>query len=695
MGADKPALAIHLAPLLPEPMMMLVISAVILLCLLSAIFYKRGLLWRGICGLAFIALLLNPSLIEQLREPVKDVAIVVVDRSSSQDNGKRTERTDAALKEIKAKLSGNDNLELRIIEAPQGTNLTRDTLLFSAIDSTFTDVPPDRRAGVIIISDGQIHDVPKDPEVFHAYGPVHLLLTGDKNEKDRQLVITEAPAYGIVGQNVTIRYRVEDTKNTDNEYATMLIRNNNITARPHIIPVNEEQTLEITIDHAGQNIIDMEVSALDDEITTANNRVPLIINGVRDRLKVLLVSGQPHAGGRTWRDMLTADPGVDLVHFTILREPSKLDATPQNELSLIAFPFRELFEVKLYDFDLIIFDRYRLNLVLPSYYFANIARYVTDGGALLEASGPSFAENNSIYTTALQDVLPASPTGNIINKPFIPDITSIGKRHPVTQSLGWQGGHTNNPKWGSWLRQVSVQLKQGDVLMTGADKNPLLILSRAGEGRVAQLSSDQIWLWARGFEGGGPHTELLRRLAHWLMKEPELDENALEVSIDNNILKIRRRSLHEDEIQVTVTSPSGIEDTITLKSSANDWPEAEMKAEELGVYIINDNKNTRFVIAGDYNPPELRGVISTDALVRTVVEATKGGIYRLADNGVPAIHILNKKRRYSGTDWMGLRQNGAFNITGIKDKPFLPDWLYAILLLSLLVSTWWFEGNRN
>ena len=125
------------------------------------------------------------------------------------------------------------------------------------------------------------------------------------------------------------------------------------------------------------------------------------IDGVRDKLRVLLVSGEPHAGERTWRNLLKSDASVDLVHFTILRPPEKQDGTPINELSLIAFPTRELFQQKINEFQLIIFDRYARQGVLPIIYFDNIARYVRDGGAVLVAAGPDYASPTSIWRTPL------------------------------------------------------------------------------------------------------------------------------------------------------------------------------------------------------------------------------------------------------------------------------------------------------
>ena len=130
------------------------------------------------------------------------------------------------------------------------------------------------------------------------------------------------------------------------------------------------------------------------------------IDGVRDKLRVLLVSGEPHAGERTWRNLLKSDANVDLVHFTILRPPEKLDGTPINELSLIAFPVRELFQQRINDFQLIIFDRYARQGIVPPIYLDNIAKYVRNGGAVLVAAGPDYAGPTSIWHTPLDAVLP-------------------------------------------------------------------------------------------------------------------------------------------------------------------------------------------------------------------------------------------------------------------------------------------------
>ncbi len=693
----RTSISIDFAPMMPHAFLYGIAGLSLLFLALSFFFYRRGMTIRTLCAAAFVLLLLNPSIAEEQRGPVSDVAVLIVDHSPSQQNGVRLKRTDAALDYLQKKLAALPGLDVRVVDSSSGEEgPPRETKLFGKLDTALADVPSSRRAGVVMITDGQVHDVPQDAAHLNDYGPVHVLLSGEHSERDRQLVILEAPSYGIVGQTVTVRYRIEDLTAPKGEAAGFTVRQDGIAPQLSDVTVNEDQQMTVTVAHAGQNILDLEAAPVDGEITLANNRVPLVINGVRDRLRVLLVSGQPYAGGRTWRNILTSDPGVDLVHFTILREPDKIDMTPQNDLSLIAFPFEELFQTKLYGFDLIIFDRYRMNHILPDYYFGNIAKYVKDGGALLVTAGPNYANTDSLYKTDLSQVLSAPPTGQVVDHPFKPMLTDAGLRHPVTQGLQWPGGASGTPGWGSWLRQVAVTPSRGEIIMSGAEKLPLLILDHVGKGRVAQLASDQIWLWSRGFEGGGPHAELLRRLAHWLMKEPELEENSLDVAAEGGNLHIVRRSLVSDSITATVTTPEGAKSTVELKESGGGVLEAKVPATQLGVYTVNDGTQERFALVGSLNPPELTGVRTTPDKLAPVVKASNGTTIWLADTPEPAISMLPAGRgAYGGGSWLGLRQNNSYTVTDVKMRPFLPAWLYAAALLALLIGAWWQEGRSR
>lgn len=699
MDVLNTSISIHFAPLLSWEWIAALAAFTVLFFIIGIWKRKKGTILRGLCLSLFMLALCSPSVHEEDRKPVQDVVAVVVDQSPSQSFGDRAERTEEARKYLESALNLRDDIDLRIIEAPDQNVLTNETNLFDQLDLALADVPEKRRAGVVFLSDGQIHDVPNNEEQLKNYGPVHLLLSGDKDEKDRQLLVLEAPSYGIVGKSVTVRYKIQDTDNINQNAAIVTLTDQNRKTQNIAVRPGDELVLELDIEHAGQNVFELEVSGVNGEITQANNKAAILVNGVRERLRVLLVSGQPHAGGRTWRDLLTSDPSVDLVHFTILREPSKLDATPQNELSLIAFPFRELFEVKLYDFDLIIFDRYRLNRILPDFYFRNIAKYVQEGGAFLEASGPDFAGKDSIYFTALMDILPGTPSGDVIKKPFRPELTDIGKNHPVTGSLVWKGmsAGSTKPVWGSWLRQVAITEESGETLLNGADDSPLLILDRVDEGRVAQLSSDHIWLWSRGYQEGGPHTELLRRIVHWLMKEPELDERALNITVADSTIHVRSRDFSEKNANVTLRDPDGEESQINLTKMPNGQLETKIEAEKIGIYSFTDSYGeTRFAVVGDLNPPELRGVITTDEKLLPLIKASGGNSIWLSETSSPDLRFLSKSRSSFGSgNWIGFRQNNEYSVQGLKQRELLPEWLTLLLLLSATILTWWIEGRSK
>ena len=687
------ALTINFDPLIPLFWLgVMGVVAVILLALFWAA-QKRPPLWRALALAGFMLALANPALLEEQRESVKDVAVVVADHSQSQAAPQRRAQTGEALEYLRGQLERRGNLELRVVEAPPEGELHEETDLFAALDDALADVPEGRRAGVIMITDGQVHDVPNDAQRAQNYGPVHALITGSQDERDRRIVLTQSPAYGIVGQSVVLKFIIEDSQAKDGEMIAVKFTKDDGQQDTVFTPVNTEQTVPLPITHGSQNIFTLEVEALAGEITEANNRAAVIVNGVRDRLRVLLVSGQPHAGGRTWRDLLTSDPGVDLVHFTILREPEKLDATPQNELSLIAFPFQELFEVKLYDFDLIVFDRYSLNRILPLHYFQNIARYVEEGGALLESSGPGFAGEESVYYTALMNILPASPTGEVMRTSFKPSLSDKGKTHPVTQPL------TGVPEWGPWLRQVSLSPERGEILMRGAQDNPLLILDRVKEGRVAQIASDHIWLWARGFQGGGPYAELLRRTVHWLMKEPELEENALEVSVQGSQIHIRMRDSREQKStpNITMTDPRGEIQTIELPATGEQWHSANINVKDTGIYSFEDaTGQKRFAVVGSLNPPELRDIKATEDIVKPFIKASGGGAFWVENTATPSVRFLTGNRdNYAGRGWLALRENNAYNVTGIRKTPIFPPWAYTMFLIGLCMLAWWREGRAR
>ncbi len=658
---------VTLAPLVPWPVVTALGAVTVVLIAIALIRGGRGWLFRSLAMAALIAALLNPLVIREERDPQPDLAVVVVDELLSQTVGERSAQTEAALASLRATLAGVEDLETRVIRTGRDGD-GRGTRLFSTLRQAFAETARERLAGAIVLTDGQIHDLPEDAEDIALAAPVHVLVSGAPDERDRRLVIDQAPAYGLVGRDVTIKYTVRETTSEGGETrpATAEVRVfvDGALAKTEAATVDDPRAYSLVLQHAGPTIVELEVAGEEGEASNFNNRAAVTINGVRDRLKVLLVSGQPHPGERTWRNLLKSDPSVDLIHFTILRPPEKDDMTPLRELSLIVFPVDELFEKKLDEFDLVIFDRYVVRGVLPFRYLQRIADYLTDGGAVLLAVGPEFASPQSLFRTPLGAVMPGAPTGRVVEQAFRPTVTDLGHRHPVTSGLPGERvsgdaddvSEASGPTWGHWFRLVEVEPGDGEILMDGPEGRPLLMVQRVGEGRIAQLNSDHIWLWGRGFEGGGPQAELLRRLAHWLMKEPELEEESLSATVENGRLLIERRSLRLDNAQATVTRPFGDVTTVVLEPGADGIARADVAVSETGIYRVSDGERTAVAASGAIAPVELDDLRATDEIAAALAEASGGGVSWLAD-GVPDVRPVKADRVAAGQGWMGLRRN--------------------------------------
>jgi len=669
--------------------------------LLGLLFWRsrRGAILRLLSYALLLLAIANPQLKQEDREPLSDVLAVVIDDSQSQAIAGRTARTDEIRKELEERLKAFPNLDVRWVHSTStSADSERDgTMLFTDLAQSLADVPPDRLAGVVMITEGEVHDVPASAAGLGFDAPVHALLTGTPGEFDRRLQILSAPRFGIVGSAQAIELKVTDTTAAGTESPVKLtITHQGQAPVTRIARTGEKIEILVNIDHAGPNIVEIEAEPAPGELTTVNNRAVLTVEGVRENLRVLLVSGEPHAGERTWRNMLKSDASVDLVHFTILRPPEKQDGTPINQLSLIAFPTRELFQEKLDQFDLIIFDRYQRRGVLPLLYLENVARYVEKGGAVLVSAGDDYASPLSLYRTPLGQVLPAVPSGRVVDEPFKPQLTELGEKHPVTSDL--PGAIGDEPSWGRWFRVVEADPRDAEVLMKGAQGKPLLVIGQRGEGRVALLLSDHAWLWARGYEGGGPYTDLLRRLAHWLMKEPDLEEETLKATSRGQTLSIERRSVKDKVDQVTVTAPSGKEETVTLdKGERGLWRKA-MTASEQGVYRVSSGQLASVVTVGNANARELSAVTATDEALSPVIDETGGGSFWLGRDDaeaakLPRLVMLRGGHVMHGDDWLGLHKRDAYHVKGVRLFPLFTGFLALGLLLGFLAATWFREGH--
>lgn len=665
---------------------------------------------RAAAGGVMILTLVNPEVMEEEREIVPTEIAIVIDKTASQALGDRTAETTEMYEQLVAKLANINGVNIRTIEidSNEGGIATDGTHLFEHISTNLTDVPRDRLGGVIILSDGQIHDMPESTDILGKDVPLHVLVSGSESDFDRNIIIEEAPGFGLVNTEQTIRFRVQDegTEATASDKVLVSIKSDGEEIGTQLVTPGEVAEVTLKIPHTGTNIVELSVEELEGELTPVNNRITTSIEGIRENLKVLLVSGQPNAGGRVWRDLLKADPGTDLVHFTILRPPLKQDTTPLRELALIAFPARELFHEKINDFDLIIFDHYQDQGILPRAYFQNIANYARNGGALLVVPGENYSTGGGIYQTPLQEILPSAPAGAVDRNPYRPQINEIGERHPVTRHL--QNDDKNEGNWGRWFSVTTTQTTSGQTLMETEDGTPLLVLNREGKGRVATLMSDNAWLWSRGYEGGGPHADMLRRTIQWLMKNPSLEEEAITMRMVDGKLEIRQQTITEEAGTVILTSPSGKTQTITLEQTGNGLYSATVIPEELGLYNAKragdeENPISSFINIGTSTPKEFAQTLSTTEIAAPFTAQTGGTTLRMQDTDgslrVPDIQARTGEQAQdsalAGDSWLGIKMTDATILKDTSNQPLIPSWLGFLAAVGLLAGAWYQEGDKK
>ena len=668
----------------------LILSMISILISLTGFIYRtKGSIFRTLTLIIIIFSLMNPKIIAENKIDIPDIVALIIDLSPSQNINDRHLLAQKASKLIEERLNKNKNIEVRSKTIDEKNS----TKIFGELSKLTGDIPRNRIAGAIIITDGQIHDIPKDLKNYNFNAPIHFLITGNKNTKDRRLIVEDAPRYGIVGEEVSVNIKIEDDSAT-NPNALVSVNINDGEVKTKSIAIGEKVKLTLPLDKPGITNLNISVEEGSEELTLKNNSSQLTINAIRDRLRVMLISGEPNMGLRSWRNLLNSDPSVDLMHFTILRPPQKQDLTPVGELSLIPFPARELFQLNLNEFDLIIFDQYHLRGILPTNYLKNVVEYVVKGGALLDTTGPKYAGKYSLAFSPLQNILPTEPTGQVINEEFIPQPTDEGIRHPVIAELNNLEDFKDG--WGPWYRIVESVALSGDVLLEDTQKRPLLVLNRLGKGRVAQILSDQSWVWTKSLDGEGPQAEMLRRLIHWLMKEPELEENNLNAAVKDNRIFITRNSLINDNSPIEVISPSGSLSSIDLKDLGNGKQTGTIHAKEEGVWQLSYNNNLINITVGNENSLEFEDVRATDSKIKNISNLTKGKIIWLKDDleeSIPKIKFINKNKINNISGNMLLAKNDQFFIKGIEQISLI-HWsiLLTLIIFSLFIA--WYRESK-
>jgi len=658
----------------------------------------RSQFTRLTAGLFLLIGLLNPQAVEEERETLPDTVIVIEDRSDSMTFGERDVALEKMTASLKSKFREDGDLDIITISIPQDNE---GTLLASALTDALASAPSERLAGVVALTDGRAHDMSEAVSTFLPDGvPFHSLIIGEETARDRRIFATKAPKFGVVGEQAEYELLVEDPGFDGKRARIELKLNGDVKAR-FPITIGKPLSVPLEIERRGSNTVELTVEGVDGELTLNNNLFVSEIQGVRDRLRVLLITGEPHNGGRAWRNLLKSDPALDLVQFTILTSQNKNRNAQNHELSLIEFPTQQLFEDQLDEFDLIIFDQYerrslrsgqgRARPTIYPQYFQNIAEYVEGGGGLLLATGPAFATQASLYRTPLVNVLPARPTGETVNEAFRPELNDKGRRHPITADF--QGNEDQT--WGPWYRVIDNDPIGGDVLMDGPDGVPLFVIDKVQDGRVAMLMSDQAWLWAKGHEGGGPYREIFRRTAHWLMGEPELDAETLSAVRDGDDLVITRRSLDDVNSRVEVISPDGTRKRIALDRVADGLYRATTPLNGQGAYRLSNDDISTITAVGALNPKEYENLLPTQDVLKPLSETTNGLIksVELDASNLPSIRRPRAGRATSGGNWMGLISHEAYTVTQSRRTPLAPGIFLFLLFFIFLAWAWRREGK--
>lgn len=677
-----------LFPYLSQPYYLLLAMAAVIVFFIALRGKTPDLYGRALFFAGLALLLLNPVFMNEVRESLPDRLVIVVDESSSQKIAGRDQVAEKALQYIQSQIKqGNAPIVIRATAKPGVKG--ESTELFSVLRDNLANVPLGQIAGTILITDGQVHDVPADIGALSRLAPFHAVLTGKKDEFDRKVTVLSAPKYGVLNDTISISVKVEEFGRKSAEPVVLSVYQDGESQQDISVQPGEKKDFEFTLHHPGQNVFEFTVPGEEDELTANNNSAPVIVNAVRDRLRVLLVSGAPHMGERAWRNLLKSDPAIDLVHFTILRSPMSMDPTPQNELALIVFPVDELFREKIEDFDLIIFDRYQqYGLLLPEY-FSNIANFIRNGGAFLMAMGGD-QPDETVFNTPLGQVLPVAPqSGEVLKKKFTPKITKLGAAHPVTADLV-KGAET----WGDWYSQTDVRaVGDAQVLMTGMDEKPLLVLGKQGEGRVAVLSSDNIWLWSKEAAEAGPYTDLLRHTAHWLMKEPELEDGFIKAEVNNRTIILSQRDLGAAPKTVVMKKPGGQEETLSLMEKQDGWVRTSVQGDQDGIYSFASEGKKTFAVVGTALSEEFADVRTTEDKLKPLVQESGGAtIWYQEEPDFTLRPVSNTASRMGGDGWLGMKENKSYTVSSVASVALMPEWLALLLIFAGIILMWRREG---
>ncbi len=573
-------------------------------------------------GFLLISLALNPTYTERREHPgIQDLAILL-DTSPSMGlpgqggKGNRLEEAREILFSgakplfpslaekfrVRVYTFGESLEEVKVESSWPGAAQERKGNLTAALETLARQNCP-----VILLSDGNFRWA-EDPELSL---PLLVIPVGDPGSH-RDILIQEvkAPPMAFRGREVAVDVAVKSYGYPDLTIPVLLKEGDKLIQAKNIrLPGGTAEgtvSFPLTLEELGHHSFNVSVPLQAQESIPTNNSLPFSLQVVRDKIRVLLISGTPSLNFRFMRLALKNDPTIDLLSFVILRTPTDIMNVPLNEQSLIPFPVDTLFSSELRNFDLLIFENFLYSLYLRPAHLERVREFVKEGGGLAMIGGPNFVEGRGYGGSPIDEILPTQFAGK---ESYRRDslsgvrLTRAGRVHPVMR-FGPEEKE-NSDLWQEMPSLNGLNLLEtkgmGRVLLesTGGGLRPVLISGTYGRGRVLVLATDESWKWymgtvARG-EGNWAYLRFMERLVRWLTQDPGLEAVQIHFAERMGIrgqrqeLKIRWREADSplSGMTVSVLSPEGFKIASPIQPSG---PAGEYRVsflpEKEGVYKV-------------------------------------------------------------------------------------------------------------
>jgi uncharacterized membrane protein len=436
------------------------------------------------------------------------------------------------------------------IDAPRGERMPPPLASGSALIPRLSELArQDDLGAVLVISDGA--DTSGQPLPTSLPTRVHTIFVPDARPlRDDAIAEVHADAVAFLHGEAKLHATLTSSGFGDRDLAVTLERGGKLLATRMVhVPQGGSQSLELGFapEALGREAYTLKVELNGDDDVPENNERSFLVRVVRDRLRVLHVSGRPSWDQRFLRGFLKRDPSIDLISFFILRSVHDLTMSDPTELALIPFPTDELFRQHLTSFDLIVLQDFDYAPYQMGPYLPLIRDYVRQGGGLAMVGGSLSFDGGGYAETALAEVLPVKvrPTrsdgAQVVEGAFSPEPAPALLHHPLlelypdaAQTLA--AFRALEPLLGAndllGVREGGIALLEHPRARTPqGERMPVLAVGNYGTGRVLAFGTDTSWHWSMptAGRGGDPsaYDRFWDRAIRWLTRDPLLEPSSI------------------------------------------------------------------------------------------------------------------------------------------------------------------------